>query len=173
MRLFHASSVTAVAVATTLSGLLLVPRAGSAEEPGLAPAPVVAPTSGHIMCSGGLGSQQEETLVILPSTHTNQVPGDARWAPDPATVLMNQVTSDARWAPAPSWDAMSGYDTVEATHAALAAPLLAPVPDTLAATLANGTRAESAHLATIPLPGETGNVNPSDDRIAAAFGART
>jgi hypothetical protein len=96
------------------------------------------------MGSGGLGSSQEETIVVLPA------PG-----------IANQVPSDVRWAPAPvaSGDATSDYE------AALAAPDAA-----LAAALASGARAESAHLATVPLPATAGRVNPSDDRIAAAFG---
>ena len=57
------------------------------------------------------------------------------------------------------WDETSGYGSVEASRAAASA-LLAPVaePSTCAdyipAALASGQRAESAHLATVPLPGE-------------------
>jgi hypothetical protein len=57
------------------------------------------------------------------------------------------------------WDATSGYGSVERTRAAVSA-LLTPVAapstcaDSIPAALASSQRAESAHLATIPLPGE-------------------
>ena len=46
------------------------------------------------------------------------------------------------------WDETSGYGTVEANRAVNPAPLA----DTLQQAVAIGTRAETAHLATIPLP---------------------
>jgi len=49
-----------------------------------------------------------------------------------------------------SWDETSGYGSVEASRAAGCDVTLSD----LGAALAAGTRAESAHLATIPLPGE-------------------
>jgi hypothetical protein len=51
---------------------------------------------------------------------------------------------------------------------------IAPPPDTLPVALATGTRPESAHLATVALPDDSGRVNPSDDRIAnALFGDKS
>jgi hypothetical protein len=57
------------------------------------------------------------------------------------------------------WDATSGYGSVERTRAAVSAlltPVAAPATgaDSIPAALASGQRAESAHLATVPLPGE-------------------
>jgi hypothetical protein len=57
------------------------------------------------------------------------------------------------------WDATSGYGSVEANRAAasaLVALVVAPTrcSDSVPAALASSQRAESAHLATIPLPGE-------------------
>ena len=49
---------------------------------------------------------------------------------------------------APSWDETSGFGAVETGRAANSAPLA----DSLQQALAIGTRAETAHLATIPLP---------------------
>jgi hypothetical protein len=57
------------------------------------------------------------------------------------------------------WDATSGYGSVEASRAT-ASTLLPPVgepatgAESIPAALASGHRAESAHLATVPLPGE-------------------
>jgi hypothetical protein len=57
------------------------------------------------------------------------------------------------------WDATSGYGSVEASRAA-ASTLFPPVgvpatgADSIPAALASGQRAELAHLATVPLPGE-------------------
>jgi hypothetical protein len=68
----------------------------------------------------------------------------------------------------PSWGETSRDGSVDASHTAIA-----PIPDTLPEALANGTRPESAHLATVPLPSEAGRVNLSDDRIAnALFGEK-
>ena len=68
----------------------------------------------------------------------------------------------------PSWGETSGYGSVEASRAAIAPP-----PDTLPVALANGTRPESAHLATVAFPDDSVRVNPSDDRIAnALFGEK-
>jgi hypothetical protein len=57
------------------------------------------------------------------------------------------------------WDVTSGYGSVEASRAAASTllPLVgAPATgaDSIPAALASGQRAESAHLATVPLPGE-------------------
>jgi hypothetical protein len=57
------------------------------------------------------------------------------------------------------WDATSGYGSVERTRAAIS-QLLAPVSapstcaDSIPAALTSGQRAESVHLATVPLPSE-------------------
>jgi hypothetical protein len=67
-----------------------------------------------------------------------------------------------------SWDDTSGYGSVEASRAAASA-LLAPVAapstciDYIPAALASGRRAESAHLATVPLPGEVAVSGPFTD----------
>ena len=68
----------------------------------------------------------------------------------------------------PSWGETSGDGSVDASHTAIA-----PIPDTLPEALANGTRPESAHLATVALPDDSVRVNLSDDRIAnALFGEK-
>jgi hypothetical protein len=69
----------------------------------------------------------------------------------------------------PSWDETSGYRSVEVSRAeAPVAASGATSPDDLPAALASGQRAESAHLATAPLPDASGGAN-SDDRIANAL----
>jgi hypothetical protein len=62
-------------------------------------------------------------------------------------------------AAAESWDETSGYGSVEASRAAASArltPIAAPstCADYIPSALASGRRAESMHLATVPLPGE-------------------
>ena len=54
----------------------------------------------------------------------------------------------------PSWDATSGYGAVEASRAVSPDDL----SEDLAAALASGGLSESAHLATVPLPGEASRV---------------
>jgi hypothetical protein len=80
-------------------------------------------------------------------TVTTQVSSDVRWAPDagPAWLAASRAAA-RRAAPAfPAWDA-ARWSPVE--------PSQATSPDAIPAALASGQRAESAHLATVPLPGE-------------------
>jgi hypothetical protein len=83
-----------------------------------------------------------------------------------ATELVSQVSADVRWAPdaGPAWLAASGAAAARRApsdfpeRAAARWPPVEPVPaaspDEIPAALASGQRAESAHLATVPLPGE-------------------
>jgi hypothetical protein len=64
-------------------------------------------------------------------------------APAPPTPITTQVPSDVRWAPARAITPGSPLAASQATS-----------PDYLPAALASGQREESAHLATVPLPGE-------------------
>jgi hypothetical protein len=94
-----------------------------------------------------------------------------------------------------SWDATSGYGSVEASRAAYAMPVVPAASTTqvpadarwapartsgqasasaasseyLPVALGTGTRSESVHLATIALGSDAVGVNPSDDRIAGAL----
>jgi hypothetical protein len=59
---------------------------------------------------------------------------------------------------AKSWDETSGYGSVEASRATIGYSVARPNdvtrPDYIPAALASGQRSESAHLATVPLPGQ-------------------
>jgi hypothetical protein len=73
---------------------------------------------------------------------------DVRWAPEPgpAWLAASRAAAARRAAPTfPAWDA-ARWSPVEPSQAAS--------PDDISAALASGQRAESAHLATVPLPGE-------------------
>jgi hypothetical protein len=119
----------------------------------------------HALAAGNLGSLQEEALTAVVTTGSSW---DDRSGYGPleaarATIghpLMRttQVPSDVRWAPAGTTEPGS---SIEASRAVS--------PDYLPAALTTGTRTESAHLATVALPADAVNVNPSDDRIAAAL----
>ena len=93
-------------------------------------------------------SRAANALAAASATATTQVPSDVRWAPDtvPASLADSREAVARRAAPAfPEWDA-ARWSPVE--------PSQATSPDYLPAALAAGTRTESAHLATVPLPGE-------------------
>ena len=68
---------------------------------------------------------------------------DPALAPAAAVTVTAQVPSDVRWAPARAITPGSPLAASQATS-----------PDYLPAALASGRRSESAHLATVPLPGE-------------------
>jgi hypothetical protein len=87
--------------------------------------------------TSGYGSVEASRAAnALPAASTSQVSPDVRWAPTRSLGL------------APSWDETSGSGPMETSRAAIASDP--------GSALAAGTRAESAHLATIPLPGEAG-----------------
>jgi hypothetical protein len=184
MRSIPLTRAAVLAIAAGLSAILLAPIAGQAETPTFAPAPVDASAVRHVMGSGGLGSSMEETILSLapaaPSWDQTSGYGTveairALRALPSAGGITTQVPSDVRWAPvaAASWDATSGYGVVEAVRAARAISIAPASAEYLAAALARGDRAESAHLATIALPASQAPAPyipaNSDDRIAAAF----
>jgi hypothetical protein len=130
--------------------------------------------------SPDLGSMQEEALlaVVAASPSWDETSGyraveaarAANALPAAPAVIMSQVPSDVRWAPAltgadPTGDESSGYHAFEASRAAARG---ATSPDSLLTALATGQRSESAHLSTVPLPGDAVRAN-SDDRIANAL----
>jgi hypothetical protein len=85
---------------------------------------------------------------VLPVVITTQVPSDVRWAPEPgpAWLAASRAAAARRAAPDfPEWDA-ARWSPVE--------PSQATSPDYIPAALASGQRTESAHLATVPLPGK-------------------
>jgi hypothetical protein len=130
----------------------------------------------HALQSGDIGSMQEDRLLAIvaaaPSwdetsgygaVETNRasivedvvsialvypMSADVRWAPEPgpAWLAASRAAAARRAAPTfPAWDA-ARWSPVEPSQAAS--------PDDISAALASGQRAESAHLATVPLPGE-------------------
>jgi hypothetical protein len=115
--------------------------------------------------SPDLGSMQEEALlaVVAASSSWDETSGyraveaarAANALPAAPATTMSQVPSDVRWAPAQTGanairDESSGYHAFEASRAAARG---ATSPDYLPTALATGQRAESAHLATVPLSG--------------------
>jgi hypothetical protein len=116
------------------------------QDPALAPAaPSWDETSGYGSVEA---SRAANALAALPVVITTQVPSDVRWAPEPgpAWLAASRAAAARRAAPAfPEWDA-ARWSPVE--------PSQATSPDSIPAALASGQRAESAHLATVPLPGE-------------------
>ena len=160
------------------------------EEQALAPASIPGPSvsvadsrvsaAQQALLSPDLGSMQEEALlaVVAASSSWDETSGyraveaarAANALPAAPAVIMSQVPSDVRWAPAltgadPTGDESSGYHAFEASRAAARG---ATSPDSLLTALATGQRSESAHLATVPLPGDAVRAN-SDDRIANAL----
>jgi hypothetical protein len=134
----HVRQAAVLGLVAALGVGLLTPFAGSAEEPAIAPAPAVLPGSGHIMGSGGLGSPQEEMIVMAvegvpvgvqtggyttidATLAARLAAGSAR---EETTIVLaptdftNQVAGDVRWAPAP-WDDTSGYGALEASRATI------------------------------------------------------
>ena len=57
------SRFSGLAIALGLGMALVIPPNSYAEEPELAAAPAVAPSSQHVMGSGGLGSRFEDTVL--------------------------------------------------------------------------------------------------------------
>lgn len=137
---------------------------------------VVATSSSWDEVSGYRSVEVSRATAAFPATLTalsNQVPSDARWAPAGAiapgspdgafrVLIAKQalLTGDlgslqeaallALVAASMSWDETSGYGELEASRAM--SPYNLPAACDLGAALATGTRAETAHLATIPLP---------------------
>jgi hypothetical protein len=120
----------------------------AAEEQDAALAPAV-PSWDEASGYGSVeASRAANALAALPVVITTQVPSDVRWAPDtgPAWLAASRAAAARRAAPAfPEWDA-ARWSPVE--------PSQATSPDYIPAALASGQRPESAHLATVPLPGE-------------------
>jgi hypothetical protein len=150
----------------------------TAEDQVPALAPVAGPSWDE---TSGYGAVEASRATIgHPAASTTQVPSDVRWAParvivpgaslEAMRVLAAQQALQSRdlgsmqedalfavVAAGASWDETSGYGSVEASRAANAlpdVPAASVSPDFIPAALASGQRAESAHLATVPLPGE-------------------
>jgi hypothetical protein len=120
-------------------------------------------TARDALRSGRLGGVQEEAMaaIVAAATTWDDTSGygsiealrAARSLP-----VANQVPSDVRWAPASTAEDVARVGTNS--------------PNDLSAALVSGQRAESAHLATVPLPSQAVSVN-SEDRIAnALFGPK-
>jgi hypothetical protein len=62
MRPIPSTRFAVLALTAGLSLLLVAPVAGQTEEPVIDPAPVVLPTTGHVLGSGGLGSLRSAHL---------------------------------------------------------------------------------------------------------------
>jgi hypothetical protein len=168
-----------IGIATVVALALLAPIAITAEEEvaTLAPvaAPVVASSNGddgraaralaaqRALQSGDIGSLQEDRLLAIVATAASwdETSGcgvveanRASIVEDGAsTALVSQTSADVRWAPdaGPAWLAAGG---AAAAHRPPLELHQATNPDEIPAALASGQRAESAHLATVPLPGE-------------------
>jgi hypothetical protein len=120
------------------------------------------------LASHDLGSMQEEALlaVVAVSSSWDETSGygaveasrAANALPAAPATTMSQVSSDVRWAPAltgadATRDESSGYHAFEASRAA-ARGATTTSADYLPEAIATGERSESAHLATVPLPGD-------------------
>jgi hypothetical protein len=150
----------------------------TAEDQVPALAPVAGPSWDE---TSGYGAVEASRATIgHPAASTTQVPSDVRWAParvivpgaslEAMRVLAAQQALQSRdlgsmqedalfavVAAGASWDETSGYGSVEASRAANAlpdVPAASVSPDFIPAALASGQRAESAHLATVPVPGD-------------------
>ena len=177
MRTIHRSRTVFSAFVAVLAFALVAPIAVNAddevvttEEQVLAPAPA-APTWDE---TSGYGSVEASRAVASSLLATGAAPSwddtsgygsvEASRA-ELSALLSGEMISGQEQAialaaaAATSWDETSGYGAVESSREAASGPL-APVvaPSTCAdympAALSSGRRAESAHLATVPLPGE-------------------
>jgi hypothetical protein len=149
MRTIHRSRTVFSAFVAVLAFALVAPIAVNADdevvttdEQVLAPAPAIPSwdeTSGY----GSVEASRSELSALLS--------GEMNSGQEQAIALAA--------AAATSWDETSGYGAVESSRAAasgLLAPVVAPstCADDMPAAVASGRRAESTHLATVPLPGE-------------------
>lgn len=130
--------------------------------------PIRVTTARDALRSGRLGGVQEEAMaaIVAAATTWDDASGygsveairAARSLPVVVNDVSNQVPSDVRWAPAPTAEDVAGVGTNS--------------PNYLSAALVSGQRAESAHLATVPLQSQAVSV-ASEDRIAnALFGPK-
>lgn len=118
--------------------------------------PIRINTALDALQSGRLGGVQEEAFaaIVAAAMAWDDASGygsveafrAARALPSAANEVANQVPSDARWAPASTAEDGAGAGSES--------------PYDLSAALGSGQRAESAHLATVPLPSQTLDVNP-------------
>jgi hypothetical protein len=148
----HHSRTTIFAFATVLTLALSAPSAVIAQDQVIADEQVLA--------------AEEQAPVLAPAVPSwDETSGYGAVEASRATIGHDAVRGfggtghEASAAMGRSWDALSGYGSVEANRAAasaLVALVVAPTrcSDSVPAALASGQRAESAHLATVPLPGE-------------------
>jgi len=133
----HRSREVVLSIAATVAFALITPMVATAEEQVLnaAPAaPVIAP--GPSADANHAATAVYEALAYGPS----------REEPNAAATAVYEALAYG-----PLWDAANGYR------------YNLPAADALRAALASGRRAESAHLATVPLPGqEAVHVTPAD-----------
>ena len=114
-------------------------------------APIAVDAEDEVRTDEQVLAAEDHDPALAPAaavTVTTQVPSDVRWAPEPghAWLAASRAAAARRAAPAfPAWDA-ARWSPVEPSQAAS--------PDAIPAALASGQRAESAHLATVPLPGD-------------------
>ena len=131
-------------------------------------APIAVSAEDEVHTDEQVLAAEDQYPALAPAavTVTPQVSSDVRWAPEPgpAWLAASRTAAARRAAPAfPEWDA-ARWAPIEAgpppQHAyspeSSALPPLhqATTPDDIPAALATGQRAESAHLATVPLPAE-------------------
>jgi hypothetical protein len=187
MSTIHQSRSRVFGIATVLALTLLTPVAVSAQEEVavtaeevvvLAPvvAPAVVSTSGEdVRTTRALAAERALQSGDIGSLQEDRLLAIVAAAPSwDATSGYGSVeasrAANALLAPVagPSWDETSGYASVEASRAVIGHPTTS-TNDALPAALERGTRAESAVLWTILHPDDAVSVNPSDDRIAAAL----
>jgi hypothetical protein len=138
------SSITATRALAAQSALQSVDIGSMHEDRLLA---IVAATPFWDQISGYGAVEASRATIGHQATSPAQVPSDVRWAlAGPGWLAASRAAAARRAAPAfPEWDAARGSPPE---------PDLATNPDYIPTGIASGQRAESAHLATIPLPGE-------------------
>jgi hypothetical protein len=112
-------------------------------------APIAVHADDEVLVEEPVLAAQDQDPALAPAAPVMfpaQVSPDVRWAPGPAWLAASRAAAARRVAPAfPAWGAArwSPLPLCEATNR-----------DSMPAQLASGQRAESAHLATVPLPGQ-------------------